>query len=112
MAEVQQEEQEQQIPTTFPAPPLFFKDFTPENIARIEELRAGQTKGDTKGKYDPATSLPLRILDLPPELRCLQPPGPPANGMYRCFGIDHNVRIPLPCPNAEPHSRYEGCANK
>lgn len=94
MADTQQQEEEQQLPTTFPAPPLFFKDFTPENIARIEELRAA--KGQSKA-FDPATSLPVRILDLPPELRCLQPPEPPADGLYRCYGIDCTVCITFTC---------------
>ena len=78
---------------TYPTPPPFFKEFTPENIARIEELRSVQAQGDPKTKSHPANYLPVRILDLPPELRCLQPPEPPADGFYRCFGIDHTVCI-------------------
>lgn len=91
MADALQQE-EQQLPATFPAPPLFFKDFTPEHIARIDELRTAHA-GLSKARFDPATSLPVQILDLPSELRCLQPPELPANGMYRCFGIDCTVRI-------------------
>lgn len=86
---------EQPPPTltiTYPTPPPFFKEFTHENIGRIEELRAAQAQGGSNTKFDPASSLPARILDLPPELRCLQPPEHPADGFYRCFGIDHTVR--------------------
>jgi mediator of RNA polymerase II transcription subunit 7 len=86
---------EQPPPTltiTYPTPPPFYKDFTPENIARIEELRAAKIEDDSQAKYSPATTLPKRLLDLPPELRCLQPPEPPVDGFYRCFGIDHTVR--------------------
>jgi mediator of RNA polymerase II transcription subunit 7 len=79
----------------YPPPPPFYKEFKPENIAKIEVLRAAQSGAKSKTEFDPATSLPARILDLPPELRCLQPPEPPADGFYRCFGINHTVCIIL-----------------
>lgn len=87
------EEQQQPNPLApaFPTPPPFWQQFTPENIARIEELREEQHKTESK----PATSdytLPPRLLDLPAELRCLQPPEPPVNGKYRCFGDYYDVR--------------------
>ncbi|KAG0645805.1 Mediator of RNA polymerase II transcription subunit 7 [Hyphodiscus hymeniophilus] len=68
----------------------FYKEFTAEKIAKIEELHNARSGAESKAKYDLSTSLPIRLLNLPPELRCLQPPEPPADGLYRCFGIDHS----------------------
>jgi mediator of RNA polymerase II transcription subunit 7 len=86
------EEQQQQnvLAAAFPAPPPFWQNFTPENLNRISELRAVQSQAFAKP--DLATELPIRLLDLPAELRCLQPPEPPAEGIYRCFGDLYNVR--------------------
>ena len=87
------EEQQQQnaLAAAFPAPPPFWQNFTPENLNRISELRAAQSQASAKS--DPAIELPIRLLDLPAELRCLQPPEPPAEGIYRCFGDQYNVRL-------------------
>lgn len=79
------------LATAFPAPPPFWQSFTPENLERIAEFRASQNP--INKTYDPATELPLRILDLPPELRCLQPPVQPPEGKYKCFGDFYNVYI-------------------
>jgi mediator of RNA polymerase II transcription subunit 7 len=97
-------EEEQQQPnalsSTFPTPPPFWQSFNPENIARIAELREAQrmpasTSSDLTSKTtDPA--LPTRLLDLPAELRCLQPPEPPLDGRYRCFGDIFDVRLYTP----------------
>lgn len=79
-------EQPQEAPalaTAFPAPPPFWQSFTKANRDRVKELR-GVTPGSKD--FDPATELPRRILDLPPELRFLQPPAEPADGRYRLFG--------------------------
>ena len=81
---------EARLAATFPAPPPFWKDFTDENISRISELRTANSKDGAKPS-DPATSLPARILDLPPELRFLQPPEEPVEGIYRSFGDLYNV---------------------
>ena len=90
------EEQQQQnvLAASFPAPPPFWQSFTPENISSISSLRAVQSQSSSsKKELDPATDLPIRLLDLPAELRCLQPPEPPVDGIYRCFGDLYNVRI-------------------
>jgi hypothetical protein len=87
----------------YPPPPPFYKDFTPENIAQIDELRVAQSGADPRTKQDHATSLAVRLLDLPPELRSLQPPEPPADGFYRCFGIDHSVRLQIGPRKCERH---------
>jgi len=76
----------------YPPPPPFYKEFTTEKIAQIEELRSAEAAAGINTKHDPAISIPARLLHLPPELRCLQPPEPPADGLYRCFGIDHSSK--------------------
>jgi len=46
--------------------------------------------------YDAARVLPIRLLDLPIELRWLQPPEPPSDGKFRCFGDLFDMNNPLP----------------
>jgi len=89
-----EEQQPNTLAAAFPAPPPFWQNFTPENLNRITELRSAQSQAPVTS--DPATELPIRLLDLPPELRCLQPPEPPAEGIYRCFGDLYNMNDPLP----------------
>jgi mediator of RNA polymerase II transcription subunit 7 len=90
------EEQQQQnaLAAAFPAPPPFWQSFTPENVSAISSLRTAQSQLSFASKFepDPATELPIRLLDLPAELRSLQPPEPPVEGIYRCFGDQYNVR--------------------
>jgi len=81
----EQPQQANALAAAFPTPPPFWKDFTPENINHIANLRAAQSKGEKKTQ-DVPNPLPPRIFDLPAELRNLQPPEPPAEGSYRCFG--------------------------
>lgn len=75
------------LTAAFPAPPSFWQAFTPENLEQISKLRSSTSTS----KADNASSIPARILDLPPELRYLQPPEPPVEGVYRCFGDVYNV---------------------
>jgi mediator of RNA polymerase II transcription subunit 7 len=82
------------LASLFPTPPPFWQSFTTENIAQIEDLRAAQA-GREYAPHDPANSLPISLLDLPAELRLLQPPEPPKDGIYRCFGDTYNVCIQL-----------------
>lgn len=77
------------LAAAFPAPPPYWQSFTPTNLERIAELRAAQEP--SAKHYNAATELPLRILDLPPELRWLQPPVQPPEGTYRCFGDSFDV---------------------
>jgi mediator of RNA polymerase II transcription subunit 7 len=86
------EEQQQQQPSLaagYPAPPPFWQSFTTENLERVSSLRAAQPSSSS---LDSATALPIRILDLPPELRYLQPPEPPTEGAFRVFGDRYLVR--------------------
>jgi mediator of RNA polymerase II transcription subunit 7 len=86
---------EQQEPhslaSTFPNPPDFWKAFTPDKIARIEELRrarAADEDTDTEG-----ADTDVRIANLPEDLIALQPPPEPADGRWRVFGDQYMVRI-------------------
>ncbi|EKG12764.1 Mediator complex subunit Med7 [Macrophomina phaseolina MS6] len=81
------------LSATFPAPPPFWKHFTPENRARLKELQdAAQPPSDQNDARQPQQA--PRLADLPPELRYLQPPEPPANGKYRSFGDHYDVSSP------------------
>lgn len=96
MAQEQQPQQQEQLLTQlaalYPAPPPFYKSFSKQNINELKRLRkdaavsaskAGQANGDQsngEAKKD------LDILSLPPELRYLIPPQPPADGIYTSFG--------------------------
>jgi hypothetical protein len=93
-ATMEEQQQQNALAAAFPAPPPFWQSFTPENISAISSLRAAQAQSSPSSKFelDPAIELPIRLLDLPAELRCLQPPEPPVEGIYRCFGDLYNVR--------------------
>ncbi|KAJ4160300.1 Mediator of RNA polymerase II transcription subunit 7 [Fusarium falciforme] len=85
---------EQQEPhslsSTFPNPPPFWKDFTPENLSRIEALRTahlGQHEGEP---------LTVRVPDVPEDLINLQPPAEPADGRWRVFGDQYMLDDKLP----------------
>ncbi|KAG4032868.1 hypothetical protein MFRU_006g03290 [Monilinia fructicola] len=87
--------QPNQLAAAHPGPPSFWKHFTPDNIERIEKLRAEKStsqKSADKSSY----KLPPRILDLPVELRYLQPPEPPTSGSYRTLGQIHKIKDELP----------------
>ena len=80
----------------FPAPPPFFKHFTSENIAKVEELQKTHTESAPKNA---PLSYPASFT-LPPDLRAAtlsyhNPPLPPPDGAYRLFGQNHNVRLQL-----------------
>ncbi|KAF2463087.1 uncharacterized protein BDR25DRAFT_307980 [Lindgomyces ingoldianus] len=69
----------------FPLPPPFYKHFTPENQQRLKEFK------ETAGIYNTQASTPHlsaeQLVKLPPELRFLVPPEPPADDeKYRVFG--------------------------
>ncbi|KAF3902525.1 hypothetical protein ABW21_db0204739 [Orbilia brochopaga] len=79
------EEQQRNTASAFPAPPPFFKNFTPENQAKLKELQRESTPKDDGGAQT-----------LPPELVCLIPPKPPTEGQYRSFGDAWNIPDRLP----------------
>src|SRR6266700_3154131 len=76
---VTMDEDEGQLSTTFPQPPPFYKHFTSQNLERLKEFQES-TKSKTQGEnITEALGLTSpRLLNLPPELRYLIPPEPPA----------------------------------
>ncbi|KAI1074202.1 MED7-domain-containing protein [Whalleya microplaca] len=79
------------VSSTWPPPPPFWQDFTPENLARIDELRKQQA--EREGVDDPTK---VHIPDLPRELRNLQPPREPEDGEWRVFGDKYQLVDELP----------------
>ncbi|KAL9068087.1 MAG: hypothetical protein Q9161_006440 [Pseudevernia consocians] len=78
------------ISAAFPAPPPFYKSFTPQNLERLQEHL--ESSGQTASPATQPTTAPIpAIFSLPPELRNLIPPPPPAEGKYRSFGTLHEV---------------------
>ncbi|KAL8719806.1 MAG: hypothetical protein Q9225_003241 [Loekoesia sp. 1 TL-2023] len=76
------------ISAAFPAPPPFYRSFTPDNLARLSSLQQSNPS--------------LTADDLPPELRnLLPPPPPPPNHQYRTFGETHEIPAP-PSSDAPP----------
>ncbi|KAL7931514.1 MED7 domain-containing protein [Trichoderma chlorosporum] len=84
---------EQQEPhslaSTFPNPPDFWKEFTPDRIAEIAELRRGQAA-------DGEDVDNVRIPNLPEHLTALQPPPEPVDGRWRVFGDQYMLDDKLP----------------
>jgi len=97
-----EQQQANALAAAFPAPPPFWQHFTSENLDRIQGLRKGHTGSNLNGapsasdSKSPSSAPVVRLLDLPPELRFLQPPEPPAYGSYRCFGDKYNLNDILP----------------
>jgi mediator of RNA polymerase II transcription subunit 7 len=82
------------ISAAFPAPPPFYKSFTPQNLDRLHELLEASNPEDSDPPQSAGKSSQKEtsnILSLPPELRCLIPPPPPPEGRYRSFGDVHDV---------------------
>ncbi|KAJ9144119.1 Mediator of RNA polymerase II transcription subunit 7 [Pleurostoma richardsiae] len=78
------------LASTFPDPPPFWQDFTPEKISRIEELRKAAGAGVDAG------ATVARIPDVPGDLVNLQPPAEPQDGRWRCFGDLYTLKDELP----------------
>ncbi|KAI8945183.1 mediator complex, subunit Med7 [Xylaria longipes] len=85
------DEEQQQTASTWPPPPPFWKAFTPDNVARIEELR--KETAEREGIQD---TLSVHIDQLPCELRNLQPPPEPEDGEWRVFGDKYRLKDELP----------------
>ncbi|KAI1420336.1 mediator complex, subunit Med7 [Xylaria sp. FL1777] len=84
-------DEEQQIASTWPPPPPFWKDFKPDNILRVEELR--KEAAERLGLQDSSN---VRLSGLPRELRNLQPPPEPEDGAWRVFGDRYTLKDELP----------------
>ncbi|KAK2594198.1 Mediator of RNA polymerase II transcription subunit 7 [Conoideocrella luteorostrata] len=88
------EQEAHSLASTFPNPPPFWKDFTPDRVTRIAELRssfAGAAADD-----DHASAPAVQIPGLPEELANLQPPSEPADGRWRIFGDQYMLDDKLP----------------
>ncbi|GME56467.1 RNA polymerase ii mediator complex protein [Neofusicoccum parvum] len=81
------------LSTAFPAPPPFWKHFTPDNRSRLKELQDAAKPSDDDAATGSAPTIPAA--DLAPELRYLQPPAPPPNGKYRSFGDPYDINTAL-----------------
>ncbi|KOS22199.1 Mediator of RNA polymerase II transcription subunit 7 [Escovopsis weberi] len=81
------------LASTFPNPPPFWQDFTPENVAKMEGLHAAYLRSHPGLALDAA---PLRVPDVPEDLACLQPPAEPADGKWRVFGDHYMLNDQLP----------------
>ncbi|EFY85966.1 Mediator of RNA polymerase II transcription subunit 7 [Metarhizium acridum] len=86
------EQEPHSLASTFPNPPPFWKDFTPDRVARIDELRSAFAGGAS----DHASSPVVRIPGLPEELTNLQPPPEPSDGRWRVFGDQYMLDDKLP----------------
>lgn len=98
MAEQQQQVPEGQlipIKALYPAPPPFYKNFTKQNVTELKRLRkeagippAGPYVHPQATSDQPTNTQQkdLDLLSLPPELRYLIPPLPPATGTTTAFG--------------------------
>lgn len=73
------------LASTFPNPPSFWKDFTREKIARIQELRSAHSVGSA------GEETLLRVPNVPDHLTNLQPPPEPVDGRWRVFGDQYMV---------------------
>ncbi|KAI9673054.1 MAG: Mediator of RNA polymerase II transcription subunit 7 [Caeruleum heppii] len=103
----QQPHQPPTLSATFPAPPPFYKYFTPDNNKRLKEIHhthretlsdvvsqsTTTTAPDWPGTTSPTSSVPTH---LPPDLLFLVPPRPPTEGSYNVFGDPYHVHDILP----------------
>ncbi|KAM0331249.1 hypothetical protein ACHAQA_002919 [Verticillium albo-atrum] len=78
--------------SAFPNPPLFWKDFTPENAAQLDGLRTARAAEINIDLKD----LPVRIPGVPDELLNLQPPVEPLTGTWRVLGGQYSLGDKLP----------------
>ena len=90
------DEDEGQLSTTFPQPPPFYKHFTSQNLQLLKEFQESTNSKTREGNPSEALGPTFpRLLNLPPELRYLIPPEPPADGKYRSFGLPQNVCLSI-----------------
>lgn len=78
--------------SAFPNPPPFWRDFTPDKIAQMEELRKNYMDTLLPGDITDPSAV-MRVPDVPEELVHLQPPAEPEDGKWRVFGDLYKVRI-------------------
>ncbi|KAK6216947.1 hypothetical protein QIS74_07061 [Colletotrichum tabaci] len=92
MADNAEEPTQNALASTFPNPPPFWRQFTPENISRIDEFRKAEAEKNGVAVKD----LPVRLLDIPEDLMNLQPPAEPSTGTWKVLGGNYTLDDKLP----------------
>ncbi|VBB80390.1 Putative Mediator of RNA polymerase II [Podospora comata] len=76
-----EEEDTNRVTSTWPDPPPFWKDFTPENISRYNTLKSDYATAHSTPDPDSITRLP----SIPEDVINLQPPPEPTDGKWRLY---------------------------
>lgn len=81
------------ISSTYPNPPDFlWRDFTPGNLSRYDDL----SRKWREDHPEAASQATILIPDLPEDLRHLQPPPEPTEGVWKLYGDRFTLRDELP----------------
>lgn len=81
------------ISSTYPNPPDFlWRDFTPDNVSRYDDLTKKWREDHPEA--DPQDT--ILIPDLPNDLRHLQPPPEPTEGVWKLYGDRFTLKDELP----------------
>ena len=75
--------QARMLSAAFPTPPPYYKHFTKQNVTKVRQIRREAATNSDQ----------VDVGSLPADLRYLIPPEPPADGRYKSFGAQHDVRI-------------------
>jgi mediator of RNA polymerase II transcription subunit 7 len=75
--------QARMLSAAFPTPPPYYKHFTKPNVTKVRQIRREAATNTNQ----------VDVESLPAELRYLIPPEPPADGRYKSFGAQHDVRV-------------------
>ena len=86
------EQEPYSLASAFPNPPPFWREFTADKVAQMEELKKSYMETLLPGDIpDPSTV--IRVPEVPEELAYLQPPAEPEDGRWRVFGDLYKVRF-------------------
>ncbi|KAK0286830.1 Mediator of RNA polymerase II transcription subunit 7 [Friedmanniomyces endolithicus] len=97
MAEQPPQQSAERMKAPFPTPPPFYQHFTKDNLRSLRRLRKEAGVPTNPSHTDNIISHPdLDLLALPPELRYLIPPPPPADPTIHTFGFARSLAAPPP----------------